>query len=303
MNVVECLDVSKSYRTVRAVDNLTFSLAANTITGLIGRNGAGKTTLLKLIAGYLRPTAGKVTVFGQEPFDNIQVAANLIFVDDRMTFPASFTLHEILQTVGEFYPNWDNELALKLMDYFALNPRYSHSWLSKGTQSTFNAIVGLAARCPLTIFDEPTSGMDAAVRKDFYRALLKEYMGHPRTVILSSHLLNEIENILEDVLLIQNGTKRLHLPIDELNDYALGLRGSAAQVGRLLDGLSGPDVLHRENFAPDTIFAVVKNDFTDSQLQELRKAGIEIAAVSAEDVCVFLTAAAKGGIDDVFARS
>ncbi len=300
MSVVECTGLKKSYKHVYAIENLSFAIEGKKITGLIGRNGAGKTTLLKLIAGYLRPTAGEITVFSRNPFNNINVSANLIFVDDHMIFPASFTLKDILKSVGSFYNNWDNEFALKLLDYFSLNPKQFHSKLSKGMQSTFNVIIGLASRCSLTIFDEPTTGMDAAVRKDFYRALLKDYVEYPRTVIFSSHLLNEIENILEDILLIKNGTKCLHLPVTEFKDYALGLRGNTQEVTRLLGGI---EVLHREGFAPDSVFAIVKNDFSELKLQELKKAGILLSAVPTEDLCVYLTAKTKGGIDDVFSRN
>jgi len=131
----------------------------------------------------LRPTAGQVRVFGLDPFNSLKVSANLIFVDESMAFPP-FSLREILDEASKFYANWDKPLADGLFEYFALNPKQRHPNLSKGMKSTFNAIVGIAAHCPLTILDEPTSGMDSAVRRDFYRALLKDYiacppLGHP----------------------------------------------------------------------------------------------------------------------------
>lgn len=299
MSVVQCLSLTKSYRNIKAIDNLSINIDENRITGLIGRNGAGKTTLLKLIAGYLKPTSGSIKVFSKNPFNNIEVSADMIFIDDQMAFPSSLFLDEILNIAGTFYSNWDRELAFRLLDYFSLNPKQSHSWLSKGTQSTFNVIIGLASHCPLTIFDEPTTGMDAGVRKDFYRALLKDYIDHPRTIIFSSHLLNEIENILEDILLIKNGSKVLHLPVTELKDYALGLRGNTQVLDNLLDDKL---ILHRENFAPDNLFAVVKNNYSDSELYNLKKAGIQASAVAAEDLCIYLTGKTKGGIDDVFSK-
>lgn len=300
MNVVECAALTKSFRHLNALDNLSFAITENKITGLIGRNGAGKTTLLKLIAGYLKPTSGEMKVFSQNPFNNIQVSANLIFINDQMVFPASFSLKEILRAAESFYKNWDKDLAFKLLDYFSLHPKQSHDRLSKGMQSTFNVIIGLASHCPLTLFDEPTAGMDSAARKDFYRALLKDYLEYPRTIILSSHLLNEIENILEDILLIKKGTKCLHLPTTELKDYALGLRGNTPVVNQILDG---NEVLHWEEFAPDNVFAVVKNDFSESRLREMQKTGILTSAVSIEDLYVYLTAKTRGGIDDVFSKN
>lgn len=300
MNVIECNALTKVYGRIRALNSLTCNIEENKITGLIGRNGAGKTTLLKIMAGYWRQTSGEIKVFSEPPFNNLKVSASLIFIDDKITFPDSLRLSDIFTAAANFYENWDMGLATRLFDYFVLNPRQSHSGLSKGMQSTFNMILGLAAHCPLTIFDEPTSGMDAAVRKDFYRALLKDYLQFPRTVVLSSHLLNEIEDVLEDILLISEGQNYLHMPVSDLKAYAVGLRGKAA----LIDGwIKGKEIFHREDFGKDSSFVVVRNDNLDLRMHDAVGRGVEVSPVSADDICVYLTARNKGGIDDVFSRN
>lgn len=300
MNVIECHNLSKTYGSIKALNNLSFSIKENTITGLIGRNGAGKTTLLKTIAGYFRKSAGEVTVFGEDPFNSLKVSSNMIFVDDKMTYPSALKLPQILEVASTFYENWDQELAQGLFDYFSLNPKQSHQNLSKGMKSTFNMIVALAARCPLTILDEPTTGMDSAVRKDFYRALLKDYLQNPRTILLSSHLLNEIDDILEDVLLMRDGEKRLHLSVEELKEYAIGLKGHRE---RLETWTNGKDVLFEESIGKKDAYFVVKNDYGPAALEELTVSGIETSRVATDDLCVYLTAKTKGGIDHVFKRS
>lgn len=300
MNVIRCNNVIKRYSQTNALNDISFSIEENKITGLIGRNGAGKTTLLKLIAGFSKPTSGEISVFSEKPFNNLKVSQSLIFIDDNMVLPQSLNLAEILRAVSRFYPSWDDKLANGLFDYFSLNPKQRHQNLSKGMKSTFNMIIGLASRCPLTIFDEPTTGMDAAVRKDFYRALLKDYLDHPRTIVLSSHLLSEIDELLEDVLLIKNGDKRLHLSVDDLKNLAIGLSGNATLLEQWT---KERDILHRKTIGSDTTYVVVENDFYNSEIESIRKMGIEISPVSAEDVCVFLTNKSKGGIDDVFTRS
>ena len=184
MKVIECNNLTKTYQGRNVLRNLSFSIEENKITGLIGRNGVGKTTLLKILAGFIKKTSGEVSVFTEDPFNSLTVSANSIFVDDQMGFPPALQLKEILEVAGSFYPNWDSEFAKRLFDYFSFDPKHYHNRLSKGKTSTFNMIIGLASRCPLTIFDEPTTGMDEAVRKDFYRALLKDYIAHPRTIIL-----------------------------------------------------------------------------------------------------------------------
>jgi ABC-2 type transport system ATP-binding protein len=294
VKVIECTGLTKTYLGKDVLHNLTFSIEENTITGLIGRNGAGKTTLLKILAGFIQETTGKVRVFDEGPFNSLIVSNNSIFVDDQMSFPPALQLQDILEVAGTFYPNWDMKLAKGLAKYFDFNLKSYHNRLSKGKTSTFNSIIGLAARCPLTILDEPTTGMDEAVRKDFYRALLKDYLAHPRTIIISSHHLNEIEDLLEDVLLIKGGKKHLHLPISELKEWAIGVKGPTEKV---LEVTKGEELIYENRIGVGTMYAVVKNNFSTLTME---KEGLELTPVRTSDLCVYLTNDSKGGIDDVF---
>ncbi|RFB09638.1 ABC transporter ATP-binding protein [Bacillus sp. HNG] len=297
MNAIDVNNVSKLYGDMKALDHLTFTIKPNTITGVIGRNGAGKTTLLKIIAGFYPVSSGEVHVFSENPFNNLKISSNLIFVDDNMVFSPWLNLAEILKASAGFYPNWDDQLAKRLFDYFDLNPKQHHHHLSKGMKSTFNMIIGLSARCPITIFDEPTTGMDAAIRKDFYKALLKDYIAHPRTILFSSHLLNEIDSILENVLLIRNGSVVLHEPNDDLKEFAVGLRGKTDVIEQVTKGM---EVIYVEDFGHDYTYSVVKDIYPEATWLEAKKRGIELSPVATEDLCVYLTAKNKGGINDVF---
>lgn len=296
MPVIEMSALTKTYNHVEAVNQLTLHIEEKTITGLIGRNGAGKTTLLKLIAGYYRPTFGEIRVFGENPFNSLKVSSNLIFIDDAMNWPRSLSLAEILKAESAFYLNWDMGLAERLLAYFFTNPNQRYHQLSKGMRSTFNMIVGLSSRAALTILDEPTTGMDSAVRKDFYRALLKDYLQFPRTMILSSHLLSEAEDILENIVLIKNGELVLHQPVDDLKEMAVGFQGKEDVITNFLQGKT---LYHREMFGPDTTYAVVKNTFAEDDRLKAKRLGIEMTVVSTNDLCIYLTDREKGGIDDV----
>jgi ABC-2 type transport system ATP-binding protein len=298
VNVIECSELAKSFGKVAALSNLSLTIEPEKITGIIGPNGAGKTTFLKIISGFIAPSSGEIKVFAENPFNSLLVSVNVIYLDDSMPLPAAMPLADILNAAGAFYPGWDGGLAKRLLAYFEINPRATYPALSRGKKSTFTSILGIATRCPLTMFDEPTTGMDAAVRKDFYRALLKDYLQHPRTILLSSHLLNEIQDILEDVLLINAGTKVLHQPVAELKEYAVGLRGRAADVRRLAPASR---VIRQENFGKDSIYAVVVR--SEGIRERAAAAGVETAPVPAADLCVYLTAGNKGGIDDVFSQN
>lgn len=300
MNVIECTDVTKVFGKKKALNELNVTIGQNKMVGLIGRNGAGKTTFLKMVAGYLKPTSGELKVFGENPFNSLKVSQNMIFVDDHMHLPIAMNLGEIIDAAKMFYPNWDHVLAQKLVDYFSLDKKLYHYQLSKGKRSTFNCILGLAAKCPLTLFDEPTTGMDRTTRKDFYRALLKDYLNYPRTIIVSSHLLNEMEDLMEEILLLKDGKNYLHASIEELKQYAIAFQGKESDVSLWT---KEKDVLYEKRFGAGTVYAVVKNDFSGEQLEKARLSGIEVKSVSVDDVYVYLTNEPKGGIDDVFSHA
>ena len=297
MTVIKCQDLIKTYGRKKILNELSFSIKENTITGLIGRNGAGKTTLLKIIAGFIKETSGEMSVFAEKPFNSLTVSLNSIFVDDEMSFPPALQLRESLDVAGSFYPNWDAGLAGRLFDYFSFDPTSYHSRLSKGKTSTFNMIVGIASRCPLTILDEPTTGMDEAVRKDFYRALLKDYMDHPRTIILSSHHIDEVEDILEDVILLESGKAYFHIPMSQLKEWGIGMKGNKVTVERFLQNRN---VLYKKSIGTHSIYVVIQNDLSEEERQEAYLAGIELLPIRSSDLFIYLTDEKKGGIDDVF---
>lgn len=291
MTVIDCQDLRKKYKRVAALDGITFQVKGQKITGLIGRNGAGKTTLLKILAGFIRENSGDVKVFSNKPFNNLRISANSILVDDQMSFPDSLTLADILDVAPDFYKRWDKELAANLFRYFRLNPKQLHSRLSKGNKATFNMIFGLSTRCELTMFDEPTNGMDEAVRSDFYRALLKDYIGHPRSILISSHHLAEMEHLLEDILLIDKGKVVFHQTLEEVKDHAVALQGPTHLVEKLA---IGKEILHTKQLDSQRKYVVIRKE-SMPQIE-----GVTIYPVSASDVCMYVTSDRKGGIDDVF---
>ncbi|WP_026702889.1 ATP-binding cassette domain-containing protein [Salibacterium aidingense] len=296
MNVVKAQSLTKTYGGKTALQGLSFSMEDHTITGLIGRNGAGKTTLLKTIAGFIRPESGDITVFSEKPFNNLKVSANTIFIEDYMNWPTSLQLGELLQEGKRFYENWNETLPERLFDYFNLDHKALHKNLSKGKKSTFNMIFGLAARCPLTLLDEPMTGMDAAVRKDMYRVLLKEYIAYPRTILLSSHHLEEVEELLEDVLLLDEGHLQLHLSMEELREKVIGLTGSR---GVLELWVQRHRILHTSFAGEKEEYVVVENGFSEEEREQMKRAGIAISDISPTNAAVYLTAKEERSIDDV----
>lgn len=294
MEVIRFSNVTKRFRNNEVIRHMNFSIEGKKIIGLVGRNGAGKSTLMKLLAGHLKVTDGEIKVFGQSPFNNLHVATNLIFIEDQMSFPPLLTIKDAFKMAGDFYPNWQSELAKMLLDYANISENTLHQHLSKGQRATVNLIYGLAARCALSLFDEPMNGMDEVIRTNMYRAILKEYIAYPRTIIISSHHLQEIEHLLEDILLIDEGCVKLHAPLEDVKQMAVRVIGEENKVREII---GNAEIL----FEKDTGFhyeVVVKaNGFNPNDVQVDR---ISIQPVSASDVYIYLTNKTKGGIDDVF---
>ncbi len=292
--MIRCEQLKKKFRRSTVLSNISFHVDEPKIIALIGRNGTGKSTLLRLIAGHLKPTAGKIEVLGHKPFNNLQVASNTIFIEEHITFPSPFTLEEILKQGATFYPNWQQELAEKLLAYANISLRSYHEQLSTGQRATFNLVYGLATRCTITLLDEPMNGMDEAIRADFYRVILKEYIAFPRLIIISSHYLSEMEHLIEDILCIHKGVIELHAHLDEVQTLAVKLRGDKEQIAPFIDRV---EILHENDEAP---FYEVVVPTANVDLEALQKKDVFVLRVSASEVCKYITSETKEGINHVF---
>src|SRR3954451_3496655 len=239
-------DVTMRFREHTALDGVSLAIEQDTITGLLGRNGAGKTTLLQLLTGHRVPTSGTVEVFGAGPYENDAVLRDIAFIKEGQRYPDAFRVRDALFAASMIFPNWDDDLAQQLVRDFDLPEKRTVKKLSRGMNSAVGIIIGLASRAPLTLFDEPYLGLDAVARQLFYDRLLADYAEHPRTVLLSTHLIEEIADLLEHVLLIDHG--RI-----VLDDDADSLRASAVTVSGARDRVEAfgarHEVLHRESLA------------------------------------------------------
>jgi len=226
-----------------ALDGVSATVTTDAITGLLGRNGAGKTTLMQLLTGHRVPTSGRVRVFGQDPYENDDVLQRTCFVREGQRYPDHFRVRDAVECAARLYPGWDADLAASLLSDFELPRNRAVKKLSRGMVSAVGIVIGLCSRAPLTLFDEPYLGLDAVARQLFYDRLTADYAEHPRTIVLSTHLIEEIGDLLEDVLLIDRGSIVLAADADTLRASALTVSGAADQVQRFTHGR---EVLHTE---------------------------------------------------------
>jgi ABC-2 type transport system ATP-binding protein len=244
MSAVSLSGVSKRYRDAVALDGVSVELAEGTIHGLLGRNGAGKTTLMHVLTGQAFETAGTVRVFGEHPYENAGVLRRVCFVKESQRYPDWFAVKHALKAAALLFPGWDQTFASALVADFELPLDRRVKKLSRGQLSAVGVVIGLAAQAPLTLFDEPYLGLDAVARQTFYDRLLADYAERPRTIVLSTHLIDEVSELIEHVVLLDRGRVLLDGDADALRGDAVTVTGPVGVVSAFV---AGHDVLHRED--------------------------------------------------------
>ena len=188
------------------------------------------------------PTSGAIRVFGQAQAENDAVLRRMVFVREEQAYP-DFRVGHAIRVASWFYPNWDQELARRLLADFDLPSGRRIKKLSRGMRSAVGIVIGLAARAELTLFDEPYAGLDPVARQLFYDRLLADFAEHPRTVVLSTHLIDEAADLLEHVVMLDRGRVVLDAPADDFRGTAMTVSGPASAVEEFM---AGRPVWHRQ---------------------------------------------------------
>lgn len=270
-----------------AVDGLTVDLAPGVVHGLLGRNGSGKTTALSLAAGFRRPGSGRVLVDGEDPFENPRIAEGVCLVRESGDVLPEEKVSDNLRLFDALRPSFDRTYADELVDRFQIDARSKVNELSRGQRSAFGVVVGLAARAQLTILDEVHLGMDAPSRYAFYDALLEDYIAHPRTFIVSSHLIGELERLLENVVILHRGRLLVADEAQELRRRGATLTGPAAAVDAVVRA-ADLDVVARQVLG-STSEVTVYGALSPDVVEHARRLQVELGPVGLQDLFVHLT--------------
>lgn len=212
--ILECKGLSKRYGgSSYALNNLNFSLERGQIIGLLGPNGSGKTTLIKLINDILVPSEGTVLIDGQEP--GVHTKNIISYLPDRTYLDTSMKVKDIVAYFDDFYDNFVPERAYQMLKDLGIDPMARIKTFSKGTQEKVSLILVMSRDADLYILDEPIGGVDPAARDYILHTILTNY-NENATILLSTHLIQDIENILDRVLFIQNGQLVLNASVDDI---------------------------------------------------------------------------------------
>jgi ABC-2 type transport system ATP-binding protein len=211
--LIEARDLTKKYGSHTALDRVSFSVAAGRIVGLIGPNGAGKTSALRAILGLMSYT-GRLEVMGREPFANRAMLMNDVsFIADVAVLPAWLRVDQAVAFVAGVHPRFRRERALELLGKTDVTGRRRIRELSKGMKTQVHLALTMAIDARLLVLDEPTLGLDILARRGFYDALLNDYMDETRTIVVTTHQVEEVENLLTDVIFIDRGRIAFDAPV------------------------------------------------------------------------------------------
>ncbi len=215
--VIQVFDLTRRFGTRTALDSVSLSLPRGAVYGLVGANGAGKTTLIRHILGLLKAESGSVRVFGRDPVaDPVGVLSRIGYMSEENDLPGWMRVDELIHYSRAFYPKWDDAYADELREAFALDGSAKIKTLSKGQKARAGLLVALAHRPELLVLDEPSSGLDPIVRRDILGAVIRTIPHEGRTVLFSSHLLNEVEEVADHVTMISGGRLVLSAPLEEI---------------------------------------------------------------------------------------
>lgn len=231
-SLVSARNVSKSYGSTLAVDNVSFDIEKGRIMGLIGPNGAGKTTLLKAVLG-LTDCQGTLSVLGLDPFrQRKELMQNICFIADVAVLPRWIKVSQLLDFLGSIHPRFSRTRAEELLAQTKIQKTAKVRELSKGMVTQLHLSIITAIDAKLLVLDEPTIGLDIIFRKDFYANLLNDYFDEERTIIITTHQVEEIENLLTDVMFINDGRVVLDTPMEAVSEQYVELMATAENAAR-----------------------------------------------------------------------
>lgn len=288
---IDIRNVQQTFGETTALDNLSFQLEGTKIIGLLGRNGSGKSTLLNIVAAFRKPTSGEVLIDGEPVFENESAMQRIALIRETGdTVEDSEKVSEALRFAEYLRPSWNGDRALELLEKFEISPESKINQLSRGRRSGLGISLGLAANADLTMLDETYLGLDAPSRYVFYDELLQEFMERPRMFIISSHLIEEVAKVLEEIVIIDHGKLLMHDTHEALSTRGAAVTGHEDDVNAFVQGreVIGSRQLGRTKSA--MIYGDINGDFRAQALS----ANLDIEALGIQDLFIHLTST-KGG--------
>ncbi|MBW9171516.1 ABC transporter ATP-binding protein [Clostridium estertheticum] len=290
MGTIKLLNVSKRYGDTFALDNISLTIEENKIYGLLGRNGAGKTTLLNIINNRIFSDKGVISIDGKTLSDDKNALGNIYFMTEQNLYPQAMKVKELFKWSKEFYPNFDMVYALELSKKFELNINKRVKELSTGYASICKIINTMASGAEILMFDEPVLGLDANHRELFYKELMEGYIEKPKTIILSTHIIEEVSHLLERIVIIKDGKIINDENVEELLTKCYNVSGLNKNIDEYIKDKNCLSVDEMAAYKS----AVISGINGEVQKIEQKKLGLEVSKVELQKLFIHLTD--NGGI-------
>ena len=213
--LVECRNLTKSYGNKEAISDLNLTLGSGRIIGLLGPNGSGKTTLIKMLNGLLVPSAGEIRILGEKPGPKTKAVVS--YLPDKNYLKGSMRVSKVLSMFEDFYEDFNRERAERMLSELNIGPRQVIKNLSKGTLEKVQLCLVMSRDASLYVLDEPIAGVDPAARDYILRTIISNY-NPEATVLISTHLIADVENVLDDAIFLHNGKVELFAPVSMIHE-------------------------------------------------------------------------------------
>lgn len=280
MNGIEVNNLVKSFGSNRALDKVHFQFKENTIYGLLGRNGAGKSTLLSIIANRIFADSGEVLLDGMSMVENDELQSKLFLMSEKTLYPEKMRINDIFKWSKQFYPDFDEEYAKNLAEQFSLKISDKVNSLSTGYSTIFKLIIALSVNTPYILLDEPVLGLDANHRELFYRILINKFSDRPCTIVISTHLIEEISGLIENIIILKQGKIIKDESCEELLSKGYTITGPISLVDQLI---AGKEVIGMD------IIGGLKSAYVIGKVENEIPQGIEITHMDLQKLFIQLT--------------
>ncbi len=285
MAIIKISNLSKNYGKHRVLDNVSLTIEENKIYGLLGRNGAGKTTLLNIISNRIFQSEGSVKIDDEDVIENSSAIRKIYFMTEQDLYPEGMKIKDLFKWTKEFYKNFDMDYALALSKKFGLNINKKFKELSTGYSSICKIIITLSSGAEILIFDEPVLGLDANHRDMFYKELVQNYIDEPKTIILSTHIIEEVSEILEKVIIIKNGKILGDKEVESLLEEAYLVSGPSEKIEKYIEDKKCINIDSIAGFKAATIIGKITHE-NNMQIKELN---LEVSSVELQKLFIHLT--------------
>lgn len=283
--MIKAVNLNKKFGKKTVINNANFEITEPAIIGLVGNNGSGKTTLVNLIMGYLKPSGGELKVLDFTPYNNVNVSTGVALVDEHYSYDISQKISKTLADIKDFNKNFNIDKAHEVVDMFNLKGSLIPLKMSKGMKMQFAIAIGMGLDKPIIMFDEPVAGLDEKSRYKFYEYIINDFAANPRTIIISTHLLGELNTLINQLIIIDDDGKVMHYnDTEQLISQYVKLTGAIEDINLLK--------ICRKFYNPITLGnikeVVIENDLTQEELNFIKTANIKRTQLKCNDICRIL---------------